>query len=224
MESTLHPTNTERVVWASTQVVPVAPETGRARSDWRTALPTLICKRVMLRELKPTDAPSLFGLLTTPEVVRFITQPPSTLDGFERFVAWTHNLRSKGTFACFAIVPHGCEAAVGIIQVRQLESTFSIAEWGCVLGMPYWGNGAFMDAAQLLIGFAIGTIGVRRLEGRVAVENGRANAAVRKLGAVPEGTLRRSLQIGHERLDQVLWSIADEDWFQAKAVWGPRVH
>ena len=43
--------------------------------------------------------------------------------------------------------------------------------------------------------------------------NGRGNGALRKLGAVQEGVLRRSfLRHGHYH-DQVLWSIlANGDW------------
>ena len=45
-------------------------------------------KQVVMRELRASDAPSLFALLTTEEVSRFISPPPSTVEGFERFIAW----------------------------------------------------------------------------------------------------------------------------------------
>jgi len=65
---------------------------------------------------------------------------------------------------------------------------------------------------------------VHRLEARAAVQNGRGNGALRKLGAVQEGVLRKSFLRNGEYLDQVLWTIMDEDWRQAKAVWGVTVH
>ena len=69
-----------------------------------------------------------------------------------------------------------------------------------------------------MIRFAFGTVGVHRLEARAAVKNGRGNGALRKMGAVQEGLLRKSFQKDGEYLDQALWTILDEDW-KAKTVW-----
>ena len=63
-------------------------------------------------------------------------------------------------------------------------------------------------------------IGVHRLEARAAVENGRGNGALRKIGAVQEGILRKSFLRGGKHLDQALWAILSEDWYRSKAVWG----
>src|SRR5436190_1355974 len=62
-------------------------------SDWRTGLPVLTGGYVTLRELRTTDAASLFALLTTEEVSRFISPPPSTVEGFEKFITWAPRQR-----------------------------------------------------------------------------------------------------------------------------------
>jgi RimJ/RimL family protein N-acetyltransferase len=51
-----------------------------------------------------------------------------------------------------------------------------------------------------------------RLEARSAVTNGRGNGALRKLGAVQEAVLRRSLLRNGEYLDQLLWTLTAESW------------
>src|SRR3989442_14321686 len=56
-------------------------------TDWRAGLPSLVGSLVALREVKATDAPSLFVSLTSEQVSRFILPPPSTVDGFEGFLA-----------------------------------------------------------------------------------------------------------------------------------------
>jgi len=188
-------------------------------SDWRQALPVLTGEQVRLRELRTSDAASLFALLTTQEVARFISPPPSTVEGFEKFIAWTHRQRTAGTYACFAVTLEGFDTAIGIFQIRETEPGFGTAEWGFAIGSPYWGTGIFKEGAQLVITFAFETIGVHRLEARAAVKNGRGNGALKKLGAVQEGILRKSFLRNGEYLDQVLWSILDEDW-QAKVIWG----
>jgi len=192
-------------------------------TDWRQALPVLTGSAVTLRELRMSDAASLCAMLTTEEVSRFISPPPTTVEGFERFIAWTHRQRAAGQYACFAIVPSGAETAVGLFQLRTLDTVFEVAEWGFALGSEYWGNGMFVEGAQLMLDFAFGVVRVRRLEARAALKNGRGNGALRKVGATQEGVLRRSFLRNGEYLDQALWTILDEDHWRAKAVWGPRV-
>lgn len=151
------------------------------------------------------------------EVARFISPPPTTLEGFENFIAWTHRQRTAGQYACFAVVPEGMEVAVGIFQVRALQSSFQTAEWGFVIGSPYWGRGLFADGAAAVLEFAFETIGVHRLEARASVENGRGNGALRKVGAVCEGTLRQSFLKAGRYHDQHLWTLLNADWRAAES-------
>ena len=113
--------------------------------------------------------------------------------------------------------------AVGIFQVRSLEPAFGTAEWGFALATEFWGTGVFLDGAKLVVDFTFEVVGTHRLEARAALKNGRGNGALRKLGAVQEGVLRRSFRRSGEYLDQALWTILEEDWRQAKTVWGRRV-
>ena len=194
------------------------------QSDWRTQLPVLTAKGVTLRELRLSDAVSLHQLLTTAEVSRFISPPPTTVEGFERFIEWTHRERTAGTYVCYAVVPEGMDSAVGIFQVRQLGQTFETAEWGFALGQAYWGTGLFAAGAGAVVDFAVETLQVRRLEARSALANGRGNGALHKLGATREAVLRKSFLKDGEYLDQVLWSITAEDWRFFRAPAPARVH
>jgi RimJ/RimL family protein N-acetyltransferase len=181
-------------------------------TNWKTALPVMAGSTFTLRELRAEDAPSLFAMLTTEEVARFISPPPTTVEGFERFIMWTQRERQAGNYVCFAIVPHGMTTAVGIFQVRSLEPGFGTAEWGFAMGSAFWGTGVFAEGAHLVLDFAFDVIGAQRLEARAAVANGRGNGALRKIGAVQEGLLRRSFLRNGQHLDQVLWGILADDW------------
>ena len=187
-------------------------ETIVTTSDWTAGLPVIAGSNFTLRELRVEDAPSLLAMLTTEEVARFISPPPTTVEGFERFILWAHSERQAGSYACFAVVPDGMDTAVGIFQVRSLERGFGMAEWGFVMGSPFWGTGIFAEAARMVVDFAVDVVGIRRLEARAAVANGRGNGALRKVGAVQEGILRGSFIRNGVRHDQVLWGILAEDW------------
>lgn len=206
-------------------VAGLAPTAETAVStDWRQSLPALTNGRVTIRDLRMSDARSLFAMLTTHEVARFISPPPTTVEGFERFIAWTHRRREEGTYVCFAIVPDGYDDAVGIIQVRQIEPGWGTAEWGFAIGSPFWGTGAFIESARMVVDFVFDAVGVHRLEARATIRNGRGNGALAKLGAVKEGLLRKSFFRDGRYVDQVMWSIIKEDWVQLNAVWTERVH
>ena len=198
-------------------------------SDWQRALPVLAGRQVLLRELRATDAPALLAMLTTAEVARFISPPPTTVAGFERFITWTHAQRTAGAYACFAVTLKGFDAAIGIFQLRQLETGFSTAEWGFAIGSEFWGSGVFEEGAELVLKFTFETLGVHRLEARAAVANGRGNGALLKMGAVQEGILHKSFFNNGAYVDQVLYAILEEDWRAKRpATWpvlvGIRVH
>jgi ribosomal-protein-alanine N-acetyltransferase len=201
---------------ASVQTL-VLPSAGSVTSsDWREGLPTLRGRQVALRELRASDAASLFALLTTEEVARFISPPPTTVEGFVGFIAWTARQRAAGSYACFAVTLRGFDTAIGIFQVRELESGFRTAEWGFAIGSPFWGTGVFQEGAELVLEFAFNTIGVERLEARAAVLNGRGNGALQKIGAVQECMLRKSLLRNGQYLDQVLYAVVDIDWRESR--------
>jgi ribosomal-protein-alanine N-acetyltransferase len=193
-------------------------------TDWRRALPVLRGESITLRELRPSDAPALLAMLASEEVARFISPPPATVDGFERFIRWTQLERQAGRYVCFGIVPKGFDTVVGIFQVRQMDPGFATAEWGFAIGSAFWGRGLFVEGAELILDFVFDTIGVHRLEARAAVRNGRGNGALRKLGAVQEGVLRASLLRDGEYLDQVLWAILDSDHAAQVRTTRPSVH
>jgi RimJ/RimL family protein N-acetyltransferase len=201
-----------------------APSTTPTSSNWRQALPVLGGAHVTLRELRVEDAAALLAMVSTEEVARFISPPPTTIEGFEKFIAWAHRERERGNYMCFAVVPQGLDTAIGLFQLRSLDADFSTAEWGFALGSGYWGTGAFVESARLVLDFAFDVARVNRLEARAAMANGRGNGALRKLGAVQEGVLRRSFFRGGEYHDQMLWSVLADDWRAQRKKHRAQVH
>ena len=180
--------------------------------DWRDGLPTLHGSLISLRELRITDAPALLSALGSAEVTRLVSPPPPTVDGFEKFITWTHRQRQAGQSMAFGIVLKGTDTVVGVFQVRALQPAFDVAEWGFVLGSEHWGRGVFGDGAELVLNFTFDVVGVHRLEARAALKNGRGNGALHKLGATQEGVLHRSFLRNGVYLDQALWTILADRW------------
>ena len=199
-------------------------QSGLLPFGWHFGLPVIRGNNTTIREVRITDAPALLAMLSSDEVAEFVSAMPHTVEGFEEFIAEAQDERVRGNSFCFGVVPDGYDDAVGVFQVRQLEPGFGSAEWGFAIGSPFWGRGLFVQGAKAVIDFSFGIAGAHRLEARSIASNGRGNAALRKIGALEEGILRRSFERNGRHFDQILWSLCRDDWHQAKGDWGHRFH
>jgi ribosomal-protein-alanine N-acetyltransferase len=172
---------------------------------------------VTLRELITTDAASLYAHLTTEQVARFISPPPTSVEGFESFIRWSHVRRSQGKYVCFGVVPEGSPVAVGLFQIQL--SPDETPEWGFAIGAEFWGTGLFVEAAVALMDFAFNEMGLKRLCARAAVDNARGNGALRKIGAVRESRIRNGLVRSGRLLDQFYWTSSPEHRPRRKITW-----
>jgi RimJ/RimL family protein N-acetyltransferase len=192
--------------------------------NWRAELPALTARAVTLREVTPQDLGPLVDLLAVSDATRFGIDEPVTDIGIQELIERAPRERANGLAFTYVITLSLTRTVIGLMQVRQLDPAFEAAEWECTLAPSSRGIGIFMEAARLLGSFAFGSVGVHRLEARVLLQNGRANGALRKLGASQEGVLRRSVRHDGNYFDQVLWSLLKEDWGEHWVSTAPRVH
>jgi RimJ/RimL family protein N-acetyltransferase len=193
-------------------------------SNWRAELPSLASRAVSLREPSLRDSEALIPILSLDAPARFGVDPPVCAGTVRSWIDRALSERTAGIGFTYVITLNGPNKVVGLFHVRQLDPSFEGAEWECLILPSSRGNGVFLEAARLVGSFAFGTVGVHRLEARVSLANGRANGALRKLGAVQEGVLRRSLCLAGEHVDQALWSLLKEDWAGHWVSTDPRVH
>ncbi len=191
---------------------------------WRSELPTLIGRVVTLREPVPQDLLSILDILSLVDATRFGLDEPLSEVSVQELIERFLRERESGIAVTYAVTAANARMMVGLVQVRQLDPSFEAAEWECTIAPSWRGSGTFLETARLAGSFAFGTLGTHRLEARVLLQNGRANGALRKLGAVQEGVLRRSARRAGEYVDQVLWSLLKEDWGDHWVSIAPRVH
>ena len=191
---------------------------------WRTELPSLNGRVVTLREPATHDLGPLVDLLSLADATRFGLDEAVSEVGVQELIERFARERASGLAVTYAVTLATTRAIVGLVQVRQLDPLFEAAEWECTISPSWRGSGIFLETARLVGSFAFGTLGTHRLEARVLLHHGRANGALRKLGAVQEGVLRRSIRRAGEYCDQVLWSLLKEDWGDHWVSTAPRVH
>jgi aminoglycoside 6'-N-acetyltransferase len=197
---------------------------GYMAADWRLDLPVLSSPNLVLREPRVHDVGALMDLLSTGDATSFgLTEPVSELS-VSLFVERIRGERAAGLSFTYAITMGPAGTIVGMVQVRQLDPAFDSGEWEMTLAPSVRGTGVFVEAARLVATFAFADVGAHRLETRVLLLNGRANGALRKLGAVQEGVLRRSVRREGQYFDQVLWALVKDDWGDRWTTVAPRVH
>jgi len=129
-------------------------------------------------------------------------------DGFDASIDFYRSSKRNLTFVLFdGDELAGMSSYLGIDEARQA------LEIGGTYYRPHLrGTGFNRRVKDMMLARAF-ECGIRRVEFRVDLRNGRSQAAMKKLGAVREGVLRadRITWTGHVR-DTVLFSILKEEW------------
>jgi N-acetyltransferase len=210
---------------ATITTAPAVTAVETARTNWREGLPTLSSASLTLREPVAADAVSLLTALPEDALAQIVPDPPAaSVAGLELLIDQLQAGRRAGTTACWVIVPAETGVPVGIVGVRSMDHTCSMVEGFAVTAEEFRGTSIFQTAGRLVLGCLFGQMGVHRAEFRIDVRNGRANGALRKLGATQEGLLRRARAADGEFHDQVLWAIVATDWNDTAAVHTSSVH
>lgn len=182
------------------------------RTAWRQALPPLTGASVTLREPTFADRAGLLEVLLTAETARFGIDGEIDDRAVIRFIETVGADRLVGRAFTYVATLSQSGRVIGVFQSRGLDPMFENVECEAALLPAVRGTGLFLECAQLVTGFVFGTLNAHRLESRVLLESGRANGALRKLGALQEGVLRRAVRRDGRYFDQVLWSLLQSDW------------
>lgn len=139
----------------------------------------------------------------------------------EHFEAWW---AEAGQRLAYAVRRLAGGRVVGTTSYLSLRPAHRGLEIGSTFLHPDARGGPVnLECKRLLLAHAFQS-GVVRVEFMVDVRNARSQAAVKKLGAVQEGVLRRHkiTWTGHVR-DTAVFSITDLDWPQARAALDARL-
>ncbi len=78
---------------------------------------------------------------------------------------------------------------------------------------PAWSTGVNIETKLLLLGHAVETAGLRRVEFKTDARNERSRGALLALGATFEGILRKHMVVrDHGERDSAYYSVIDDDW------------
>jgi RimJ/RimL family protein N-acetyltransferase len=148
----------------------------------------------------------------------FITGGPATIDevGIREYIA---SKLSNPTVRAFSVYSKELDKYVGMTSYMDIRPEHR----GLEIGMTWyareaWGTRVNPECKLLLLGHAFEVLGCVRIQIKTDGRNKHSQAAIAKLGAVYEGTLRKHMIFpnGFVR-DTVMYSILPEEWPAVKS-------
>jgi RimJ/RimL family protein N-acetyltransferase len=167
---------------------------------------------IRLEPLGPSHLEGMDALGRDSEVARFTYVPVpfttaaarSWLDRY--LVGW-----EEGTRAGFAIHASGGDEFLGFIALISFDPDAAETEIGYIVAPGARGRGVAKSALKLVCGWALGTLGLARLELRIDVENVGSVRVAEGLGFVREGVLRSVHFKQGMRVDLAVYSLLPSD-------------
>lgn len=169
---------------------------------------------VRLEPLTLAHAAPLAEVALDPLLWQWTISNITTAEEMRAYVVEAIRQWDEGSALPFATVDRVSGRVIGSTRFGNYEPTHKRVEIGWTTVARDWQRTAINTEAKLLmLRHAFETLGLARVELKTDALNARSRAAIARLGAREEGTLRRHAitDVGRVR-DTVYYSILDDEW------------
>jgi ribosomal-protein-alanine N-acetyltransferase len=147
-------------------------------------------ERLLLREPKLSDAPTIAQLMNDWDVVKNLSSAPFPYleEDARAFLARQREGLAEGTDYAFAVTRKSDGAFMGKCGVHLKEAGYELGYW---LGRPYWGQGFATEAAAEVLAFAFRNLRAESVEAGWFHDNPASGHVLEKLGFRANGSGQR---------------------------------
>ena len=169
---------------------------------------------VRLEPLRFEHEPGLWEVAQEPEIWQFMSALVERRDDLHGWIAEALRLAQQGSALPFAIIERATGRAIGSTRYGNIIPADRNLEIGWTwLGKQFWRTAVNTECKYLLLRHAFETLGCVRVQLKTDALNVRSRTAIKRLGAVEEGTLRKHIWVQNRRFrDTVMFSIVDDEW------------
>jgi RimJ/RimL family protein N-acetyltransferase len=183
---------------------------------WPTEIPTLQYGLVTLRPSAEKDIDSIFNACQDPLIPEFTTVPATyTIDhaiDFVRSDPFSFAERRELRF----VIDYGNGADTnfaGVISLHTINIKNHTAEIGYWMDKSLRGKGIGTIAAKMITDYGFRSLGFRRIDGLVDVDNLASQKLLTSAGFQKEGILRNKVSREDGRqIDMALFATTDSTW------------
>lgn len=179
--------------------------------------PVLVTERLLLRELRLSDAAAVAAGAGDARVAQFLIEVPSPYPPalarrwINGRIAWWELGRGVTLAIARREAP---DALLGTVSLRR-HARDRRAELGYWLARAAWGRGYATEAVTAAIDLGFRQLALARIYAQVIVGNDASMRVLDKLGMVNEGTKRRHIRKGRRLHDVVFYGLLREEWSPA---------
>lgn len=184
---------------------------------------TLRGRFIELQPLGLQHAPEMLDHFDA-EMVQYMTNAPreATLSAMQRYIQSLLESPERVNWAIFDLQSGKLAGRTGYVRVNPAYRAVETTTW---IFPPFQGGYANPESKYLLIRHAFETLGAIRVQFRADARNARSCKAIEKLGAKPEGILRKDQIYPNGVIrDTAVFSIIDEEWGAVKAALEARLY
>lgn len=185
-------------------------------SEW-TRIPDLVGEHVRLTALGPEHVDDLLEAADSDEVFRWLTYRRPTTRSEMAAVVETVLARAPQQLA-WVQVDQRTDRPVGMTTYYEIDETQRALAIGWTwLGSSAWRTGINTEAKLLLLTRAFDELGCVRVVWHTDCRNERSQAAIQRLGATYEGSMRKhKLRPDGSWRDTYTYSLLDDEWPAAR--------
>lgn len=170
---------------------------------------------VLLRPLVLNDGQYLQVFARNePDIWKYSTIGVSNEEDLEKYIRMALDAREQGKEYPFIVFDKRTGRYAGSTRFYDIQLFHQTLQLGYTwYGKDFQGTGLNKHCKFLLLQFAFETLGMLRVEFRADYTNQRSIAAMKRIGCVEEGVLRKNLQKPDgSRRDSIILSILAEEW------------
>ncbi len=178
---------------------------------WPTQVPTLRHGLITLRPVRESDIDSIYQACQDPLIPRFTTVPsPYTMTHARFFALEQEPARFASKSELLFVITHGYEGEEkfsGLISFHSVSLGNHAAELGYWIEVSARRKGIGSTAARMISEYGFQTMGFKRIEALVDVDNEGSRALLRSAGYELEGIMRQKVtRDDGEQIDMALLS------------------
>jgi ribosomal-protein-alanine N-acetyltransferase len=174
-----------------------------------TPFPIMQTGRLLLRQMRLSDAPALHKLRSNKEVMRYINRPlTQTLEEAEGWVNVIIDAVTRNEGITWAIcLKESPDEHVGNIGIWRIDKANHRGEVGYMLDPSLQGRGVMYEAIQPVIRYGFEQLGLHSLEAQIDPRNLASAALLRKVGFVQEAYFRQNCFHNESFTDTAVYSL-----------------
>ncbi|MEO8612698.1 MAG: GNAT family N-acetyltransferase [Chloroflexota bacterium] len=178
-----------------------------------TVFPTLETKRLMLREIIPTDAEALFRIRGDYEVTKYnIGTAYDRFDQAEDLIAAMAQAYREEKEIRWGIALKPDNTVIGMCGYNYWIRRDARGSVGYDLERAYWGQGVMTEAVAAIVAFGFHNMGLNRIEADADARNPASARVLAKVGFRQEGLQREQFYEDSSFNDLVLFALLRKDY------------